>query len=42
MVTIVKKEKVLICLDAVALNRALLGENYPMPTLEDIIPRLVT
>lgn len=40
MVTVVKKDKVRICLDPTALNRELLRENYPMPTLEDIVPRL--
>lgn len=39
MVTVVKKDKVRICLDPIALNKALLREHYPMPTLEDV-PKL--
>ncbi|XP_049513828.1 uncharacterized protein K02A2.6-like [Dermacentor silvarum] len=40
MVTVVKGDKVRICLDPTALNQAILRENYPMPTLEDVAPRL--
>ncbi|XP_049518654.1 uncharacterized protein LOC119439980 [Dermacentor silvarum] len=40
MVTVVKKDKVRICLDPIALNKALLREHYPMPTLEDVVPKL--
>nr|XP_037283835.1 uncharacterized protein LOC119176582 [Rhipicephalus microplus] len=40
MVTVVKKDKVRICLDPIELNKALLRENYPMPTLEDVVPKL--
>ncbi|KAL1472700.1 hypothetical protein MTO96_039161 [Rhipicephalus appendiculatus] len=34
MVTVIKKDKVRICLDLTALNKVLLREHYPMPTLE--------
>lgn len=40
MVTVIKNDKVRICLDPTALNKALLRENYPMPTLEDVAPLL--
>lgn len=38
--TIIKKDKVRICLDQTELNKVLLHENYLMPTLEDVAPRL--
>ncbi|KAK8782784.1 hypothetical protein V5799_015874 [Amblyomma americanum] len=40
MVTVIKNDKVRICLDPSDLNKALLREHYPMPTLEDIAPSL--
>ncbi|XP_049275262.1 uncharacterized protein K02A2.6-like [Rhipicephalus sanguineus] len=40
MVTVVKGDKVRICLDPTSLNQAILRENYPMPTLDDVAPRL--
>lgn len=41
MVIVVKGDKVRICLDPTSLNQAILRENYPMPTLEDVTSRLV-
>ena len=35
-----KNGKVRICLDPKDLNKAILQENYPMPTIEDIATRL--
>lgn len=40
MVTVMKKDKVRICLDQMALNKKLLQKNYSMPTLEDVVTRL--
>lgn len=40
MVVVTKNDKVRICLDPTELNKALLREHYPMPTLEDIAPSL--
>ncbi|XP_049513993.1 uncharacterized protein LOC125941099 [Dermacentor silvarum] len=40
MVVVTKGEKVRICLDPSDLNKALLREHYPMPTLEDIAPSI--
>lgn len=40
MVTVVKKDKVRICLNPTALNKVLPREQYPMPTLEDVAPRI--
>lgn len=40
MVVVNKNEKMRICLNPSELNKALLREHYPMPTLEDIAPSL--
>ncbi|KAL1485617.1 hypothetical protein MTO96_031814 [Rhipicephalus appendiculatus] len=40
MVTVVKKDKVRICLDFTALNKVLMREYYPMPTLDDVASQL--
>lgn len=40
MVVVEKNGKTRICLDPTELNKALLREHYPMPTLEDIAPSL--
>lgn len=40
MVTVVKPEKLRICLDPSDLNRAIKRSHYPLPTVEDILPNL--
>lgn len=40
MVTMVKPNKIRICIDAKDLNRAIKRERYPIPTIEEVISRL--
>ena len=41
MLAVPKKDgKIRICLDPKDLNKAILRENYPMPTIEEIATRL--
>lgn len=40
MVTVVKKDKVRICMDPTDLNKALLREEYPMPTIEEVLSKI--
>ena len=37
MVVVIKKEKIRICIDPKDLNRAIRRENYPIPTVEEIV-----
>lgn len=39
MVTIVKPNKIRICIDPQDLNRAVRREHYPLKTLEEVEPR---
>ena len=40
MVVVRKPNKIRICLDPMHLNKAIKRNHYPMPTMEDITPRL--
>ena len=40
MVTVVKPEKLRICLDPSDINRAIKRSPYPLPTIDDILPNL--
>ena len=40
MVTVVKPDKLRICIDPKDLNKALKRSHYPLPTIEDILPEL--
>ncbi|PIK38272.1 GagPol [Apostichopus japonicus] len=40
LVTVVKAEKMRICIDPRDLNKALRRSHYPMPTIEDVLPDL--
>ncbi|XP_014673255.1 PREDICTED: uncharacterized protein LOC106813592 [Priapulus caudatus] len=40
MVTVVKPEKLRICIDPKDLNKALKRSHYPLPTIEEILPSL--
>ena len=40
MVPVVKPEKLRICLDPSDLNKAIKRSHYPLPTIEDLLPKL--
>jgi len=37
LVTVVKKDKIRICLDPTDLNRAIKRPHYPLPTIEETV-----